>query len=102
MRLKRYPNRALFDLDRQKWVKLTEVLRAIRKGEELSVVTGKNNRDCTSLVLVQLVYAEALKGAEFPSGPLVRLLEGLRSPSNDQTLQRLDEEILGEFSPRKR
>ena len=102
MRLKRYPNRALFDLDRQSWVKLAQVSHAVRGGEELTVVTGKANRDCTALVLLQLLYEEAMRGRAIEAEPLLQLLRVRRTRRGAEALARLDEAIFAPKVPRKK
>lgn len=71
MKLRRYPNRNLWNLDRSRWATLRQVARAIAAGESIEVIDSKTGKDCTALVLTQLLYDVALKGEPLPAAPLL-------------------------------
>ena len=95
MRLKRYPNRTLFDLDEHRWVKLSDVSRAVRSGQELTVIAGAEERDCTTLVLLQLLNEEAARGMPIPTAPLLEAIRSKRYRSGEDALEQLDRDTFG-------
>jgi len=95
MRLRRYPNRTLFDLDRSVWMTLAQVHEAVATGEGLQVVTGKDDRDCTALVVLQFLYQEALTGTPLQAKSLLRYVRTERVRLGAEALKQLDEKIAG-------
>jgi polyhydroxyalkanoate synthesis regulator protein len=62
MRLKRYRNRSLFDVDAQTWVNLDDVRDAVVREEPVEVTDSNSGADQTGLVLTSILMAEAQKG----------------------------------------
>lgn len=73
MKLRRYPNRTFRDLDQSRRVTLAEVGRALAEGGRLEVTDSKTGKDCTALVLTQLLYDLALKGEPLEVAPLAEV-----------------------------
>ncbi|MBS2028645.1 MAG: hypothetical protein JST54_12135 [Deltaproteobacteria bacterium] len=93
MKLRRYRNRALFDVDAQKWVRLKDVQRAVQSGDALTVTQGKKNEDCTALVLIQILYDDALAGRPPKAQPLLDLVKAGGRLKSGSLLERLSDEL---------
>lgn len=55
MKLKRYPNRKLYDLTSSRYITLLELVKHIRQGGDVSVVDHRTKNDVTEYVLRQAV-----------------------------------------------
>jgi len=97
MRLRRYSNRTLWDADKNVQVSLSDVARAIRRGEKVTAAhasKGKSGKDCTALVLIQLLYEDAMRGVAIPHEPLLKLLQAERPGRAADALKRLQDEAI--------
>lgn len=59
--LKKYPNRRLYDTERNAYVTLTHVGDLIRQGRQVEVIDASTQEDVTAFVLTQIVLEEAKK-----------------------------------------
>lgn len=102
MKLRRHRNRALFDLDRQEWVKLAAVTRAVRRGEEVTVTQVGSEQDVTALVYVQLLYEEAMRGKKLDAAALRKVLEASSGSSGGHASEQLRDESLAAARGKRR
>jgi polyhydroxyalkanoate synthesis repressor PhaR len=59
--LKKYPNRRLYDTERNAYVTLNDVADLIRQGRQVEVIDASTQEDVTAFVLTQIVLEEAKK-----------------------------------------
>jgi polyhydroxyalkanoate synthesis repressor PhaR len=59
--LKKYPNRRLYDTERNAYVTLNHVGDLIRQGRQVEVIDASTQEDVTAFVLTQIVLEEAKK-----------------------------------------
>jgi polyhydroxyalkanoate synthesis repressor PhaR len=102
-RIKRYPNRKLYDTEAREYVTLAGIASIIRQGEEVQVVDHVTGEDLTSLTLTQIILEQERKqGGYVPRSlltglvraggdALVGLSRTLVSPLD--LLRQIDEEI---------
>jgi polyhydroxyalkanoate synthesis regulator protein len=57
-RIKRYPNRKLYDLAQKKYINLSEVLALVRQGEEIQVDEFRTGQEMTGFVLAEALATE--------------------------------------------
>lgn len=74
VRIRKYPNRRLYDTAARRYVNLEDLAAMIRKGTEVQVVDAKTGEDLTRLVLTQIIMEDA-KGQ--PTGLPLELLRQL-------------------------
>ncbi|MFC1895401.1 polyhydroxyalkanoate synthesis regulator DNA-binding domain-containing protein [Thermodesulfobacteriota bacterium] len=58
-RIKKYPNRRLYDTEKSTYISLAEVADLIRNGQQVEVIDTSDNEDITSLILTQIILEEA-------------------------------------------
>ncbi|MCY4342990.1 MAG: polyhydroxyalkanoate synthesis repressor PhaR, partial [Gammaproteobacteria bacterium] len=63
-RLKKYPNRRLYDTTDSKYVTLQDLRRLIVKGESISVADSRDGSDLTRAVLMQILAEQEAEGHE--------------------------------------
>lgn len=63
-KLKKYPNRRLYDLTDSKYVTVDDVRKLILKGESIVVEDGKDGSDITRSVLMQILAEQESHGHE--------------------------------------
>ncbi len=63
-RLKKYPNRRLYDTTDSKYVTLHDLRRLIVAGESISVVDSRDGSDITRTVLMQILAEQEAEGHE--------------------------------------
>ena len=61
-KLKKYPNRRLYDMTDSKYVTVDDVRRMIIKGESISVIDSKDESDLTRSVLLQILAEQEQSG----------------------------------------
>ena len=61
---KKYPNRRLYDIEQSKYVNLEDIRKLIVKGESISVLDFKTEKDLTRSVLVQIISEQEDEGHE--------------------------------------
>ncbi|MEM7099976.1 MAG: polyhydroxyalkanoate synthesis repressor PhaR [Pseudomonadota bacterium] len=61
-KLKKYPNRRLYDMTDSKYVTVEDVRRLIIKGESISVIDSKDESDLTRTVLLQILAEQEQSG----------------------------------------
>ena len=61
-KLKKYPNRRLYDMTDSKYVTVDDVRRMIIKGESISVIDSKDETDLTRSVLLQILAEQEQSG----------------------------------------
>ena len=61
---KKYPNRRLYDIEESKYVTVEDIRKIILKGESITVVDSKTERDLTRTVLMQIISEQEAEGHE--------------------------------------
>lgn len=61
-KLKKYPNRRLYDMTDSKYVTVEDVRRLIIKGESITVIDSKDESDLTRSVLLQILAEQEQSG----------------------------------------
>ena len=61
VKLKKYANRRLYDMEKSKYVTLNQVADLIRQGRQVEVVDAKTKEDVTAFILTQIILEEAKK-----------------------------------------
>jgi polyhydroxyalkanoate synthesis repressor PhaR len=61
---KKYPNRRLYDIEESKYVTVEDIRKIILKGEPISVVDSKTEKDLTRMVLMQIISEQEGEGHE--------------------------------------
>jgi polyhydroxyalkanoate synthesis repressor PhaR len=61
---KKYPNRRLYDIEESKYVTVEDIRKLILKGESISVVDSKTEKDLTRTVLMQIISEQEGEGHE--------------------------------------
>jgi len=59
VKLKKYANRRLYDMEKSAYVTLNQVADLIRQGRQVEVVDVKTKEDVTASILIQIVMEEA-------------------------------------------
>lgn len=74
--IKRYANRKLYDTKAKKYLKLDDVARFIRRGEEIQVIDNETKQDATSVVLSSIILHSAKRDESvLPDTMLVDLIQ---------------------------
>lgn len=58
LRIKKYPNRRLYDTEQSRYITLAELADTVRGGRRVEVVDAKTDADLTRAVLVQVILEE--------------------------------------------
>ncbi|MFT7219829.1 MAG: polyhydroxyalkanoate synthesis repressor PhaR [Candidatus Azotimanducaceae bacterium] len=61
---KKYPNRRLYDILESKYVTVDDIRKIVIKGESISVVDSKTDKDLTRTVLMQIISEQEGEGRE--------------------------------------
>lgn len=69
--IKRYPNRRLYSASEGKYVNLSDIAAAVRRGADVKVVDAKTGEDLTRVVLTQIIVEDA---KEQPAGLPLEML----------------------------
>ena len=79
--IKRYSNRKLYDTSTRQYVSLEDIGSMIRAGQDLQVLDHRTGNELTSLILLQVLFAEEKKiGGHLPQVVVKRLIRsGSRS-----------------------
>jgi len=59
VKLKKYANRRLYDMEKSAYVTLNQVADLIRQGRQVEVIDSKTKEDVTASILTQIVLEEA-------------------------------------------
>ena len=59
VKLKKYANRRLYDMEKSAYVTLNQVADLIRQGRQVEVIDAKTNEDVTAFILTQIILEEA-------------------------------------------
>ena len=59
VKLKKYANRRLYDMEKSAYVTLNQVADLIRQGRQVEVIDAKTKEDVTAFILTQIVLEEA-------------------------------------------
>ena len=59
LKLKKYANRRLYDMEKSAYVTLNQVADLIRQGRQVEVIDAKTNEDVTAFILTQIILEEA-------------------------------------------
>ena len=59
LKLKKYANRRLYDMEKSTYVTLNQVADLIRKGRQVEVTDAKTKEDVTAFILTQIILEEA-------------------------------------------
>jgi len=62
-KLKKYPNRRLYDMTESHYVTIDDVRQLITRGESIQVVDSRDNEDITRSVLLQILAEQESGGA---------------------------------------
>ena len=75
-RIKRYPNRKLYDTEAKKYVTLEGIAALIRDGQEVEVVDYATGEDLTAVTLTQVILEQEKKrGGFLPEAVLAGLIQ---------------------------
>ena len=61
-KLKKYPNRRLYDMSDSKYVTVEDVRKLIVRGESIEVIDSRDESDLTRSVLLQILAEQEQKG----------------------------------------
>jgi polyhydroxyalkanoate synthesis repressor PhaR len=61
---KKYPNRRLYDIEESKYDTVEDIRKIILKGESITVVDSKTEKDLTRIVLMQIISEQEGEGHE--------------------------------------
>ena len=61
---KKYPNRRLYDIEESRYVTVEDIREIILRGESISVVDSKTEKDLTRSVLMQIISEQEGEGRE--------------------------------------
>lgn len=76
LRIKRYSNRKLYDMDNRRYITLPEIARYLRQGEEIQVTDHASGADLTTLIMLQALFnAEKRLGGWLPPNSFDRLVD---------------------------
>jgi len=59
VKLKKYANRRLYDMEKSTYVTLNQVADLIRQGRQVEVLDAKTKEDVTAFILTQIILEEA-------------------------------------------
>jgi len=59
VKLKKYANRRLYDMEKSTYVTLNQVTDLIRQGRQVEVIDAKTKEDVTAFILTQIILEEA-------------------------------------------
>jgi len=59
VKLKKYANRRLYDMEKSSYVTLNQVAGLIRQGRRVEVIDAKTKEDVTAFILTQIILEEA-------------------------------------------
>ncbi len=59
VKLKKYANRRLYDMEKSAYVTLNQVADLIRQGRQVEVIDSKTKEDVTAFILTQIILEEA-------------------------------------------
>lgn len=80
-RIKRYPNRKLYDTDARRYITLEEIAELVQRGEDVQVVDHASGVDLTALTLSQVVFELQKKQRGFlPRNFLAALIHAGATP----------------------
>ena len=74
VKLKKYANRRLYDMEKSAYVTLNQVADLIRQGRQVEVVDAKTNEDVTASILSQIILEEAKNKNILLSVPVLHLI----------------------------
>ncbi|HPX56721.1 MAG TPA: polyhydroxyalkanoate synthesis regulator DNA-binding domain-containing protein [Syntrophales bacterium] len=97
VRLKKYANRRLYDLERSVYVTLEDISDMIRKGREVTVTDAKTGEDVTAFILTQIVLEEARKNNILLPAPLLHLMIRHGNPLLGEFFDKYLEQTLKNF-----
>ena len=72
--LKKYANRRLYDTEKSKYVSLSEVAEAIKRGRQVEVIDAKTKEDVSTFILTQIILEQARKSNFLLPAPLLHLI----------------------------
>jgi polyhydroxyalkanoate synthesis repressor PhaR len=95
--VKRYPNRKLYDVERKRYIRLSEIADLIRQGKEVKVIDSVTREDLTARTLSRsLVEKEKRRGGAFPKSFFTWAIQRGGDVSEDSLLRlvaRLEERV---------
>ena len=74
VKLKKYVNRRLYDMEKSAYVTLNQVADLIRQGRQVEVVDAKTKEDVTAPILSQIILEEAKNKNILLSVPVLHLI----------------------------
>ena len=66
VRLKKYANRRLYDMDQSTYVTLEHVAEMVKEGKQIEVTEAQSKEDVTAFILTQILMEESRKNALLP------------------------------------
>ncbi|WP_072576797.1 polyhydroxyalkanoate synthesis regulator DNA-binding domain-containing protein [Suttonella ornithocola] len=81
-KIKKYPNRRLYDTVASHYVKSDDIQRLLSEGERVSIVDAQSGRDITRSVLLNILAEEALDETAAPLFSEAMLAEAVRFDDN--------------------
>lgn len=74
VKLKKYANRRLYDMEKSEYVTLNQVADLIRKGRQVEIVDAKTKEDVTAFILTQIILEEAKSNNFLLPVPVLHLI----------------------------
>ena len=74
VKLKKYANRRLYDMEKSEYVTLNQVADLIRQGRQVEIVDAKTKEDVTAFILTQIILEEAKSNNFLLPVPVLHLI----------------------------
>jgi polyhydroxyalkanoate synthesis repressor PhaR len=74
VKLKKYANRRLYDMEKSAYVTLNQVADLIRQGRQVEIVDAKTKEDVTAFILTQIILEEAKNNNFLLPVPVLHLI----------------------------
>jgi polyhydroxyalkanoate synthesis repressor PhaR len=74
VKLKKYANRRLYDMEKSTYVTLNQVAGLVRQGRQVEVIDAKTKEDVTAFILTQIILEEAKNKNILLPVPLLHLI----------------------------
>ena len=74
VKLKKYANRRLYNMEKSEYVTLNQVADLIRQGRQVEIVDAKTKEDVTAFILTQIILEEAKSNNFLLPVPVLHLI----------------------------
>jgi polyhydroxyalkanoate synthesis repressor PhaR len=93
---KKYPNRRLYDIQESKYVTVEDVRQIILRGDMISVVDSKTDKELTRTVLLQIIADQESEGHEpiLTNRVLEQLIRFYGSPTQNIMSKYIEQSIM--------